>query len=103
MMSTKGLLVENHNGQDFLLTIESCIEMNTHRLIVLKRSNGKWQPLTGTEEQVCRESLMGAFVDCFVDICRGLNFSSPNLVPATTPTSGRSREQRAVMNRTRRG
>jgi hypothetical protein len=102
-MSTNGLLVENHNGQDFLLTTESCMGIEAPRLVVLQRINGEWQPLNGTAEQACRESLMGAFVDFFVDICRVVNISSSNLVPAVTPTSSRSQGQRAVMNRTRRG
>jgi hypothetical protein len=95
-MSTQGLLVENHNGQDFLLTTESRMGMKTHRLVVLQRINGKWQQLNGTVERECRESLMGEFVDLFVDICRVLNSPSPELAPATAPIARRARTRPAL-------
>ncbi len=92
-MTTQGLLVENQNGQEFLLTTESRQGLKTHRLIVLQRINGEWQQLTGIQEVACRESLIAAFVDFFVDICRVLHSSNSELTAtrASMPTSSRSR------------
>lgn len=90
-MTIHGLLVEDHNGQDFLLTTESCAEVNTHRLIVLQRINGRWQRLDGMQESACRESLIGAFIDFFVDICRILNSSASPGVPAIPVAPDRPR------------
>ena len=92
-MTTYGLLVEDHRRQNFLLTTESCPKMKTHRLVVLHRIDDTWQPVTGMQAQTCRESVIGAFVDFFVDICRVLNStgSESEMVSASTPMSRRSR------------
>lgn len=74
-MHVRGLLVEDHNGQDFLLSTESRAGMRRHQLVALQRINGQWKPVKGPEESACRELLIGAFVDFFVDICRVLNSS----------------------------
>ncbi len=101
-MNARGLLVEDHNGQDFLLTTESDVEMKTHRLAVLQRIDGQWQPVKGTEELACRESLIGAFVDFFVDFCRVLNSPGPHRVSPITSVRGRSQTgQPAVIKRRR--
>jgi hypothetical protein len=84
-MNAQGLLVEDHNGQDFLLTTESRVGMKAHRLVVLQRINGQWQQVKGPEELTCRESLIGAFVDFFVDFCRVLNSSSHERVAEVAP------------------
>ncbi len=93
-MTTPGLLVEDYNGQDYLLTTESRAGVNTHRLVVLQRVNGQWKHLNRTQESACREVLIGAFVDFFVDICRVLNSSGSDWIGATAPRSGRSRARR---------
>lgn len=87
-MHARGLLVEDYHGQDFLLTTESGAGMKTHRLVVLQRLNGQWRQVKGTEEVACREALIGAFVDFFVDFCRLLN--SSGLDRPLASTSGRS-------------
>ena len=89
-MIVRGLLVEGLNGEDFLLATEQS-DMKTHRLVVLQRINGTWERLNGTQASVCRESLIGAFVDFIVDIGRVLNSSASERVAAITPTRGRSR------------
>ena len=94
-MTTPGLLVEDYNGQDYLLTTESRAGVNTHRLAVLQRVNGQWTHLNGTQELACRELLIGAFVDFFVDICRVLNTSGSDRTGGIAARSGRSRAQRA--------
>jgi hypothetical protein len=101
-MNARGLLVEDHNGQDFLLTTESGVGMKAQQLAVLQRIDGQWQPVKGTEEVACRESLIGAFVDFFVDFCRVLNSSGPDRVPPITSVPGRSQTgQPAVIKRRR--
>jgi hypothetical protein len=92
-MTTHRLLVEDHQGQNFLLTTESCPKTKTNRLVVLQRIDDTWQPLTGIQAQTCRESVIGAFVDFVVDICRVLNStgSESDRVSACTPMSRRSR------------
>jgi hypothetical protein len=94
-MTTPGLLIEDYNGQDYLLTTESRAGVNTHRLAVLQRVNGQWKHLNGIQESACRELLIGAFVDFFVDICRVLNSSGSDRIVAIAPTSGRPRTRRA--------
>lgn len=89
-MNARGLLVEDHNGQDFLLTTESHVGMKSHRLVALQRINGRWQRLNETQESVRREALIAAFVDFFVDICRVLNSSGPDRVTSITRTPGRA-------------
>jgi hypothetical protein len=89
-MNARGLLVEDHNGQDFLLTTESRVGLKTHRLVVLQRINGQWQQVKGTEELACREALIGAFVDFFVDFCRLLNSSGLDRLTASTSAPGGS-------------
>ena len=92
-MTTHGLLVEDHQGQDFLLTTESCPKTKTHRLVVLQRIDDTWEPVTGRQAHTCRESVIGAFVDFFVDICRVLNSSGSEseTVSGNTPKSRHSR------------
>ncbi len=75
-MNAQGLLIKARDGQDFLLTTEPRTGMNTYRLAVLQRVDDTWKPLNGIEEPTFRESMIGAFVDFFVDICRVLNASS---------------------------
>ena len=77
-MNAQGLLVKAQNGQDLLLTTEPRARNHTYRLAVLQRVNGTWETVNGTQESAFRESLIGAFVDFFVDICRVLNSSSLN-------------------------
>jgi len=92
-MTTHGLLVENHQGQNFLLTTESCPKTKTHRLVVLQHIGERWEPVTGIQAQGCRESVIGAFVDFFVDMCRVLNStgSESERVSGGTPRSRRAR------------
>lgn len=89
-MTTRGLFI-NQNGQDFLLTAESRQGLKAHRMIVLQRVNGEWQHLTEIQEEACRESLIAAFVDFFVDICRVLNSTNSELGTPRATTSRRAR------------
>lgn len=75
-MTAQGLLVKARDGQDLLLTTEPRDGMNTYRLAVLQNVNGAWKHANGIQESTFRESMIGAFVDFFVDICRVLSSSS---------------------------
>ena len=102
-MHARGLLVEDHNGQDFLLTSESHVGMKTHRLVVMQRINGQWQRVKGIEEVACRELLIGAFVDFFVDFCRVLNSSGLDRSPTITSDPNRSSEGSSTQSKHKRG
>ena len=93
-MTTPGLLIEDYKGQDYLLTTEPRAGVNTPRLAVLQRVNGQWKHLNGIQESACRELLIGALVDFFVDICRVLNASGSDRTIGIAPKSGRSRTRR---------
>lgn len=84
-MIAQGLLVEGPNGESFLLATEPDLAMETHRLVVMQKLNGKWEPLEGMRESACREALIGAFVDFFVDLCRVLNSSGHEPVGGVVP------------------
>lgn len=102
-MTTPGLLVEDYNGQDYLLTTESRAGVNTHRLAVLQRVNGQWKHLNGIQASACRELLIGAFVDFFVNFCRVLNSSDLDRSPTITSASGRSGARSSTQTMHKRG
>lgn len=84
-MTAQGLLVNGTNGEDYLLTTEPNRGTHTHRLVVLKKVNDQWKSIEGIEELVCREAVIGAFVDFFVDLCRVLNSSDRQQVSEAVP------------------
>jgi hypothetical protein len=97
-MIARGLLVEGPNGEDFLLTTEPHRGSETHRLVVLQKINGQWERLDGIQGAACREALIGAFVDFFVDLCRVLNSTAQEpavtAVPVRQSKAGRLRTAR---------
>lgn len=99
-MNAQGLLVKGQEGQDFLLTTELRPGSQTYRLAVLQRVNGTWKQVNDMQESAFRESLIGAFVDFFVDICRVLNSSSLNGLAKGVRTkqtaTGRMRSEQAA-------
>lgn len=92
-MTAQGLLVKGKDGEDYLLTTEPNQGTRTHRLVVRRRVNGQWKSVQGVEEVACRESVIGAFVDFVVDLCRVLNSSDHPPVsegaPAQSSRAGR--------------
>ena len=84
-MTVQGLLVKGTNGEDYLLTTEPNHGTRTHRLVVVKRVNGQWKPVDGSQALACREALIGAFVDFVVDLCRVLNSSDHRQVSEVDP------------------
>ena len=93
-MTAQGLLVEGPNGEDYLLTTEPNLGGKSHRLVVRKKQDGKWKDLNRVQESVCREALIGAFVDFFVDLCRVLNSSSQH--PVAVMQSSQARRPRVA-------
>ncbi len=89
-MTAQGLLVKGTNGEDYLLTTEPNRETHAHRLVVLKKVNDHWKLIECIEELLCREAVIGAFVDFFVDLCRVLNSSDRQQVSEAVPLKGAS-------------
>ncbi|MBX3324362.1 MAG: hypothetical protein U0223_14225 [Nitrospira sp.] len=91
-MIAQGLLVKQANGKEYLLTTEPNRGTCGHRLVVVTRVNGQWKPVEGVQEVICREALIGAFLDFVVDLCRVLNSADPQqvseVVPVRQPSSG---------------
>lgn len=96
-MIAQGLLVKGHNGEDFLLTTEFHASAKTRQLIMQQKINGRWERMNEIQELAFRESLIGAFVDFFVDLCRVLNSSGhrqvDEVVPIGEPTDRSRRSQ----------
>jgi hypothetical protein len=74
-MTPQGLLVKDRHGQAFLLTSEPSLAVETHRLVVLRETDGGWIPLAGSEESVLREPMIAALAEFFIGLCRVLNVS----------------------------
>jgi hypothetical protein len=92
-MTAQGLLVKGTNGEDYLLTTEPNRGMPTHRLVVVRKVNDDWKRVEGDQQSACREALIGAFIDFFVDLCRVLNSSDRQEVSEAVPI------QRASLDR----
>lgn len=89
-MTTHGLLIEDHQGQHFLLTTKPCTQTKTHRLVVLQRIDDRWVPVRGRITETCRELIIDAVMDFFLDIHKVLNSSGKK----SRITPGRSKGPR---------
>jgi len=69
----------------------------------MKKVHGKWEHMKGIQESACREALIGAFVDFFVDLCRVLNSSDLDRSPTITSASGRSGARSSTQTKHKRG
>lgn len=72
-MITKGLLVEDRNGQEYLLTTEALPDWERQRLSVCRRVDGRWIPMATRQSQIVRAGLIAALLDFFSGICRILH------------------------------
>jgi hypothetical protein len=72
-MVTKGLLVEDRNGQEYLLTTEALPDWERQRLSVCRRVDGRWIPVATRQSQIIRAGLIAALLDFFSGICRILH------------------------------
>jgi hypothetical protein len=75
-MLPKGLLVVDPHGQEFLLVPEEGAEATSYVLSVLQRHEGQWVRLQPASTRKLRESMLGALLEFFGNLCRILNHSS---------------------------
>ena len=79
-MLPKGLLVVDPHGQEFLLVPEEGAEATSYVLSVLQRHEGQWVRLQPASTRKLRESMLGALLEFFGNLCRILNHSSDRAV-----------------------
>lgn len=91
-MTVQGLLVTGINGEDYLLTTEPNHGTPTHRLMVVKKVNDEWKAIEGVHALACRETLIGAFIDFVVDLCRVLNSSEHQRTSEVPPIQAQSQD-----------
>lgn len=72
-MVTKGLLVQDRDGQEYLLATESFPDWERQRLSICRRVNGQWIPVASGQSHSIRAALMAALLDFFGGLCRILH------------------------------
>lgn len=72
-MMPKGLLVVAPQGQEFLLVPEVKSRTAHYTLSVLQHSSGQWVRLQPRSANLLRESMLGALLEFFGNLCRILN------------------------------
>jgi hypothetical protein len=75
-MLPKGLLVVDPQGQKFLLVPEEGVEAAGYTLSVLQLHENQWVRLRPASSRRLRESMLGALLEFFGNLCRILNHSS---------------------------
>lgn len=75
-MLPKGLLVVDPHGQKFLLVPEEGVEATGYTLSVLQLHKDQWVRLQPASSRRLRESMLGALLEFFGNLCRILNHSS---------------------------
>jgi hypothetical protein len=90
-MIPKGLLVVDPHGQEFLLVPEEGVETAGYTLSVLQRHEHQWVRLQPVSSRKLRESMLGALLEFFGNLCRILNHSSDRAarIKRITPKSAR--------------
>lgn len=71
-MLAKGLLVEDRDGQEYLLSVNEQGQGGPHDVRISRRVAGQWVLMEVTEPPVSsvREGVIGALLDFFTGICR---------------------------------
>lgn len=92
-MLPKGLLVVGPHGQKFLLVPEEGVEAAGYTLSVLQLHENQWVRLRPASSRRLRESMLGALLEFFGNLCRILNHSSDRVdrIKRITPKSPRPR------------
>lgn len=72
-MNPKGLLVISSHGQEFLLVPEERSQAAHYTLSILQQSGGQWVRLQPQSASLIRESMLGALLEFFGNLCRILN------------------------------
>lgn len=90
-MLPKGLLVVDPHKQEFLLVPEEGAEAASYALSVLQRHEGQWVRLQPASSRKLRESMLGALLEFFGNLCRILNHSSDHAarIKRISPKSAR--------------
>jgi hypothetical protein len=90
-MLPKGLLVVGPHGQEFLLVPEEGVEAAGYTLSVLQLHENQWVRLQPASSRKLRESMLGALLEFFGNLCRVLNHSSypAHRIKTITPKSAR--------------
>ncbi|MCC6140335.1 MAG: hypothetical protein IT389_06945 [Nitrospira sp.] len=106
-MLPKGLLVVDPHNQTFLLVPEERVETAGYTLSVLQLHNDQWVRLQPASSRKLRESMLGALLEFFGNLCRILNDSEDRthrikrIAPGNAP-SAISQRPRAPAARMRR-
>ncbi len=92
-MLPKGLLVVDPHGGEFLLVPEKGGEAAGYTLSVLQRHQDQWIRLQPASSRKLRESMLGALLEFFGNLCRILNCSSDRAagIKSLTPKNSRPR------------
>lgn len=85
-MRLKGLLVVDPHGQEFLLVPEEGVEAAGYTLSVLQRHEDHWVRLRPASSRKVRESMLGALLEFFSNLCRILNHSCDRAAPIKRAT-----------------
>ncbi len=90
-MLPKGLLVVDPHGQNFLLVPEEGVEAAGYTLSVLQLHEDQWVRLEPRSSRILRESMLGALLEFFGNLCRILNHNSEctHRIKSITPKSSR--------------
>ena len=72
-MVAKGLLVEDQNGQEYLLSTGPLGNNSVHHMCLSRRLDGKWVLLDTGRSKSIRACLIAALLDFFGGICRILD------------------------------
>ncbi len=75
-MLPEGLLVIDPQGQEFLLVPEEGVGAAGYTLSVLQLHKGEWVRLPPQSSRRLRESMLGALLEFFGNLCRILNHNS---------------------------
>ena len=90
-MRPRGLLIIDSHGQEFLLVPEEGVETAGYTLSVRQRQEVQWVRLQPASSRKLRESMLGALLEFFGNLCRILNHSSDRAarIKRITPKSSR--------------
>jgi hypothetical protein len=90
-MIPESLLVVDPHGQNFLLVPEEGVEAAGYTLSVLQLHEDQWVRVEPQSSRILRESMLGALLEFFGNLCRILNHSSDGAhrIERITPKSSR--------------
>lgn len=81
-MIPKGLLIVADHNQEYLLVPEVGSRSTSYSLSVLQHQKGQWVRLQPQSARLLRESMLGALLEFFANLCRILNQTQPPMAGA---------------------